>query len=1202
MANEYLQRTPTVTGNTRVFTISCWLKHQYINGSHLDILHAYDGSASNRFQLMLQPSYELSFFSGGAGDRFAKSVSDGGTGYANFRDSSAWMHVVGVMNTTAGEEGQRCKIYINGVERSLIDASNGNVTGINFNGNPDQVNAQVIHHIMGVANDGQTDAGTSGCRAQLCDYFFVDGQALTAEVFGFFKDGDGYQSSGTTQATDFRSGQWSPRLPKSIKHEINRGGGFGVNGFYLPFNDSSNPGADFHCTPNSIIKLKGEDEPQPRNGAPTTSDSFVSQLRDDPYAANLILAVPFISHPTGSNLLTVGTFSSTSGWSLSDAAAPTISGGKLIYDGTSGNGFAQRAEAPAVITSGNYYIVKLTVTRTSGTLQVRIGNGSYSNTISESGNYTITVKAGSTPTETILLFGNSFNGTVDDLQIYQQDTIKDYSADIKGSGTNKTVTVKGTFSVGDCPSYYGSALLCNPGADGYVEVAANADFANLEDVDHTIEFWYKNDSWDGSYLPHHSIIGLRENTSQVAWRFAFTDKNSVNEDGIQLFGTNGFNTGAFVLNNDWNHCAVEQYNDRVTIYVNGFVAGQNAGPVGYPAYKTSQGPIIIGTDPRSANLGDTYSFNGQMQDVRIYKGVAKYKGGFDVPKPYTPKGIEGFRTTADTCKNTFVTMNGNNKSGCTLSNGDLTTADSTSSGGQIYSTMGSNTGKWYYEAHVTDVGGPGGQLIGINPLRRPAGNVQNRTAYRSSGDVYNDSGSVQQTGTTYTTGDIIGVAWDADAKKLWFAKNGSWVYSGDPVNGGNQATAYTSTETQGPFMAYDNGAISQVTDFNFGQNPTFSGHVSAGTNTDGNGKGLFKYAPPTGFLALCTDNLPTPAIADPGKHFKAVLWNGDGKTGRAITKVGFQPDFVWIANRDRTTYKPVFDSVRGARKMLRSSAMSGEGAFDTVLQSFDPDGFTVGDDGAHNYDGERLVAWCWKAGGAAVSNGNGTITSQVSANQTAGFSIVSYTGNSTDNATVGHGLLKVPDMIIVKNRDLGVAWGIWHSSMATGEVLRFSTTLAQVPGTAYFQDELNTSSVFGLGTNDETNVNDNYIAYCWHAVDGYSKFGNYIGNGDANGPFVYCGFKPAWLIVKCRTADNGNWVIYDNARSSKNVNGLRLGANITDSENENDTNLGVDSSVGVDFLSNGFKIRTTGVNHNSNQEEYIYAAFAESPYQTANAK
>ena len=281
MANEYLQRLPTTTGNTKVFTISCWLKHQYNNGSHLDILHAYNGSASNRFQLMLQPSYELSFFSGGSSSRFAKSVSDGGTGYANFRDRSAWMHVVGVMNTTAGEEGQRCKIYINGVERSLVDASNGNVTGIPFNGNPGQVNAKVIHHIMGVANDNATDAGQSGGRAQLCDYFFVDGQALTAEVFGFFKDGDGYQSSGTTQATDFRSGQWSPRLPKSIKHEINRGGGFGVNGFYLPFNDSSNPGADFHCTPNTIVKLKGEDSPQPRSGAPTTSDAFVSQLREE---------------------------------------------------------------------------------------------------------------------------------------------------------------------------------------------------------------------------------------------------------------------------------------------------------------------------------------------------------------------------------------------------------------------------------------------------------------------------------------------------------------------------------------------------------------------------------------------------------------------------------------------------------------------------------------------------------------------------------------------------------------------------------------------------------------------------------------------------------------------------------------------------------------------------------------------------------
>ena len=1190
MANAHLQRNPTNLGDRSTYTWSGWIKRNQIGG--------WERLFSTAGQTMIQltgasPPDQIRYFHQMTGNFDLRSG-------ALLRDIGSWMHIVISVDHTHQHSKNRVRIYVNGAE---VDNYGTDSTSNGSQNLTTYFNSLTEHALLGRET---TNAGEN-LRGEAFDIFWVDGQALTADVFGFYKDGDGYESSGTTNRTDFKSGQWSPRLPKSIKHTINGGGGFGVNGFYIPLNDGSNFGADFHCTPNSIVKLKGEDEPQPRNGAPTTSDAFVSQLRSDPFAANLILAVPFISHPTGSNLLgSFGALDSSTGWSLADPAAPTISGGKAIWDGTSGAGLLQRAENPAVVTSGNYYIIKFTMTRTAGTLQVRTGNGSYSSTFTESGNHTVVVKAGSSTTETILFYGNSFNGTVDDVEIYQQDTIRDYSADIKGSGTNKTVTVKGTFSVGDCPSYYGSALLCNPGTDGYAEIAANAEFANLWDVDHTIEFWYKNDSWDGSYLPHASLIGLRHSTSNVAWRFSFTDKNSAGEDGIQLFGTNGFSTGASLLNNDWNHCAVEQYTSggatKVTIYVNGIAAGSNTGPVGYESNKASTGPIIIGTDPRAANLGDTYSYNGQIQDVRIYKGVAKYKGGFDVPKPYTPKDIETNRARVSTCKNNFVTMSliATGSQNITLSNGNLTAADSSTSGGQIYATMGSNTGKWYYEAHVTQVGGPSAQIIGINPLRRVYSNTQNRTGYRSSGDVFSDSGTVQS-GTSYTTGDIIGVAWDADNKKLWFAKNGSWVYSGDPANGTNAAVTYTNTETQGPFLAYDNGAVSQVTNFNFGQNPSFSGNVTTGTNADGNGKGLFKYAPPTGFLALCDDNLPTPAIADPGKHFKAVLWTGDGNTGHSISKVGFKPDLVWIANRERNTYKPVFDSVRGATNMLRSNQNVAQGSFNTVLQSFDSDGFTVGDDGAHNASGEQVVGWCWKAGGVAVTNNVGSVSSQVSANQEAGFSVVKFTAQTSGSVTVGHGLGKKPAFWIWKDINSATGWYVYHQRMGASAWLVLNDDTAATTGnTAAWGGVEPTTTVLthGWGLANQNDV----IMYIWAEIENYSKFGDFFGNNNAEGPFVYCGFKPAWLMIKSRTVAQGNWIIYDSSRSSKNVNGLRLAANISDYENESNTNLGSDSSEGVDFLSNGFKIRTIGLNHNNNNEEYIFAAFAESPFQTANAK
>ena len=324
--SNYLKRTPTNQGDTQVFTISCWIKNQFPGTNSSNILQAYNGTASNRFKFMIKDAARnLEFWSGGSSSRFAKVVSDkiNATGERCFRDSAQWMHVLAYMNITAGDEAQRCKIYVNGVDQTLVDAPGSNLTGIPYNGTPSQVNNKIIHHIMGVANDESSDASGPGNKIQMFDYFFVDGQALEAEVFGFFKEGNGYQSEGTEKTPDYRSGQWSPRLPKAIKYEINRRGGFGDNGFYLPLNDRVNPGADFHCAPNSIIKLKGEDLPQPRNGLPTTSDNYVSQLRSDPYAANLVLAVPGVNtQPTGSELVTNGTFdTNVSGWTVTDTGS-----------------------------------------------------------------------------------------------------------------------------------------------------------------------------------------------------------------------------------------------------------------------------------------------------------------------------------------------------------------------------------------------------------------------------------------------------------------------------------------------------------------------------------------------------------------------------------------------------------------------------------------------------------------------------------------------------------------------------------------------------------------------------------------------------------------------------------------------------------------------------------------------------------------
>ena len=1181
MANEHLQRIPLAEGNRSTYTWSGWIKRNQLS--------AWERLFSTAGQTMIQltgasPPDQIRYFHQISGNFDLRSAH-------LLRDVGSWMHLVVSVDHTHQHTKNRVRMFLNGAE---IDNYATDSTSNGTQNLETYFNSMTEHSLLGRET---TNAGEN-FRGEAFDIFWVDGQALTPEVFGFYKDGDGYQSSGTDQATDFRSGQWSPRLPKSIKHTINRGGGFGVNGFYLPLNDSSNLGADFHCTPNSIIKLKGEDEPQPRNGAPTTSDAYVSQLRSDPFAANLVLAIPGISTATGSNLITNGNFDSDiSGWTASGVqfshTRNSVDGntsGKLMYFAT-GTNSTRNIYQNITTETGKRYTLSFDASSDVASANTVKVNGTSLITITDNNNgtlihYNTSFTAASTSTEIKIESTVSNRSYYDNFVVKQEDAPRDYSADIKGSGSNLTVTANNQAGVGyEIPSYYGSAMTFDGDGD-YLEV----DTPVLGTGDWTIEEWIKQPSGTASQSYWDVSLGVNgdSNTAGAASIYHVYGGNGSGTDGeisfighsntYRIFGRQDVRDGC------WHHVVVEKYNNVVTLYIDGVRKDSASDTHDY----NSTNNTMIGVSKTS----QSNYYTGQIQDVRVYIGVAKYKGGFDVSKPYSPQSLNTHNARGTTCKNNFVTMNPLSKSGCTLSNGNLTVADSSSSGGQVYSTMGSDTGKWYYEAHITAVGGPGGVILGINPLRRPTNNVQNRTGYRSSGDVYNDGGSVQQTGTSYTTGDIIGVAWDADNKKLWFAKNGSWVYSGDPANGGNQATAYTNSETQGPSVQYDNGNISQIANFNFGQNPTFSGNVTAGTNTDGNGKGLFKYAPPTGFLALCDDNLPTPAVADPGKHFKTVLWKGNGTTGHAITGLGFKPDLVWIFNRDRATYKPVFDTVRGAKNMLRSNQDVAQGTFDTVLQSFDSDGFTVGNDGAHNYDGERLSAWCWKAGGPAVTNNDGSLSSQVSANQEAGFSIVKFTAQTSSSGTVGHGLGKKPAFWIWKDINGATGWYQYHQRMGASAWLQFDAQLAVTGNSAAWGGVEPTDTVFTHGQG-LANQND-IIMYIWAEIQGYSKFGNYIGNGANEGPHVYCGFKPAWLLIKKRDGSGDeNWRLFDSSRCPINQNDKH--AVISSS--------GVESTEsGIDLLSNGFKVRHNDGHQNQDGSEYIFAAFAESPFQTANAK
>jgi hypothetical protein len=340
-------------------------------------------------------------------------------------------------------------------------------------------------------------------------------------------------------------------------------------------------------------------------------------------------------------------------------------------------------------------------------------------------------------------------------------------------------------------------------------------------------------------------------------------------------------------------------------------------------------------------------------------------------------------------------------------------------------------------------------------------------------------------------------------------------------------------------------------------------------------------------------------VDNPELYFQTKLYTGNGST-QSITLDGdenMQPDFVWVKDRGRSGYNHVLnDSVRGVTKYIRSNLSNTEATLSDAITSFDSDGFTLGSDssnGEHNVSSQTYVSWNWKASGSTSSDSNGSITSTISANTTAGFSIVSYTGNGT-SGTIGHGLGSVPQMLIVKNRtDSAHEWKVYHHTLGNNKRLHLDDTSAVGTTTAPWNATTPTSSVFSVGGDGGTNdSSDSMIAYCFAEKKGYSKFGSYEGNGNADGTFVYTGFKPAWVMTKSIDTTS-NWEIKDNKRSTFNTIDDYIKANANAAE---DTGV---SSHAMDFLSNGFKHRGSNDEVNGS-ETYIYMAFAESPFVNSN--
>jgi hypothetical protein len=574
----------------------------------------------------------------------------------------------------------------------------------------------------------------------------------------------------------------------------------------------------------------------------------------------------------------------------------------------------------------------------------------------------------------------------------------------------------------------------------------------------------------------------------------------------------------------------------------------------------------------AATLGKDYSGNGNNWTPNNFSVTAGAGNDslVDSPTSYgTDTGVGG------SVRGNYCTWN-STWANPTLTNGNLdytTTSGSTSAIG----TLGVSSGKWYFEVLTTT----SACAIGVAPpdlFNKEIGETSTSYSYTYSGTKYTN-GSTSAYGNSYTANDIIGVALDLDNGKIWFSKNGIFQASGDPAAGTNAAfTGLSGTLT---------AAVSRMT-------PTQqSGSLNAGQRA-------FAYTAPSGFKALCTTNLPTPTIGatsttQANDYFNAVTYTGNG-TSLSVTGVGFQPDLIWIKDRSNARAHVLQNAIAGFSQYLQSNATDAETTASSGVTAVGSDGFTVGTQLAWNSNTETYVAWNWNAGGSNATNTAGTITSTVRANTTSGFSIVTYTGTGTA-ATIGHGLGVAPNMVIVKVRANGganTAWHVYHSSLANTDYLSLNTTAAKDTGSIW-NNTSPTSSVFSIGSSTWPQVNNNtgtYVAYCFAAVAGYSAFGSYTGNGSTDGPFVYTGFRPRFILIK-RSSDVDDWFMYDTARSPYNPMNLVLSPNSSAADT---------ATTNPDNLSNGFKLRSTSGGTNASGSTYIYMALAESPFKFSLAR
>ena len=1159
--SAYLNRTPSVAGNRKIFTFSCWVKLGQL-GTQRDLFSAAESGTSNpRTDWRFDSSNNLTIEFNPTGSSWVTLTSS-----AVYRDTSAWYHVVVAVDTTQATSSDRTKVYINNVQQTM--------TGSYVSQNTDlPINNTWAHSI------GRYQAGaTSYFDGYLANVQMIDGQQLTPSSFT--------EVSATT-------GQLIPKA---------------FSGSYGLVADSTGALPIFNTTgAQGAVKGTG--------------------TRTDTNSASIVLAVPMDGTNGGTSFgdqsaVIRGSGSAktvtVNGNTNTSTAQSKFYGSSGSFDGT-GDYLSLSSSADFQIWNSTSWTVECFIYINSlASSFYFFGAGDRASTttrvmfsFNSSGNFILDWDGTSSDSTTTFTTGLSANNWYHLAVVSNGTTCKVY---INGAQASTTATL-GTSTQANAPISIGvPGLAANPatynGLNGYIQ-----DFRIYKGVaKYTSNFIVPT--------PNSFYLQFADNSSNTASTLGKDTSGNGNNwtpVNFQVSGTptySNYLTSTYTLTNaayafdgdyatyaqDWNGIYNANYSYELTftpptpIPYNSLVEVYTIGGPQAPYYNRflintgsgygSEIPAVqTGWATLASGSGSISGIKTRSTQNGCFIGAIRIDGTILVQSP--PSGID---STVDTptsfgtdtsvggeVRGNYATLNPL-QSSATLSNGNLDCTTTSVSWQANVGTIFQSSGKWYSEVTVTSIGAGGIHIGIVGPNYSVAagnyiGNTATSYAYRADGTKYNN-GSAAAYGATYTTNDVIGIAMDLDAGSLVFYKNGA-----------SQGTAYTSLTGEKAFavsVGSTTGTHSVV--FNFGQR-------------------AFAYTAPSGFKALCDTNLPAPLTAKPNTVMDVALYTGNGGT-QSITGLAFRPDLVWIKARSTSSYNHfLFDAIRDVNNELNSNTTDSEYTRPAPgsLTAFNSDGFALNTAAGVNSSGTTYVAWCWDAGTTtttinanAYSAGVPSITSQVRANVSAGFSVVSWTAGSAP-VTMGHGLGVAPQFIIMKSRTSGaVGWQVGHASLGWTKRLFFDTAASDTTIGAW-NDTAPTSTVFTVGsTGYQTG---NMIAYCWTPVVGYSSVSSYVGNGSSDGPMVYTGFRPKFIMVKRSDASGEPWVIHDSTRDSYNGYSVELYPNSSAAEG------GPYSPPIFDFLSNGFKIRSGGATAvNASGGTFIYLAVAESPFQYARAR